>query len=156
MTVYTRRNMKKRIVLAINYILYRFLTTYRLWSPMLRFVHDNIKLYNVRERRVHLSEPSPICSRFCTKRSLYFVNVLRLSCTTRCLGVLSRGVVTTLYHVCTVYSLVLRLSCTTRCLGALSRGVVTTLYHVCTVYSLVLAIAEYENKWLYVFNFHSP
>ena len=32
----------------IDYIVYRFLTTYRLWFPMLRFVHDNIKLYNAR------------------------------------------------------------------------------------------------------------
>ena len=36
------------------------LATYRLWSPMLRFVHDNIKVYNVRERKVHLTEASPI------------------------------------------------------------------------------------------------
>ena len=35
--------------------------------------------------------------RFCTERSLFIVNVLRLSCTTRCLGVLWRLVVTTLY-----------------------------------------------------------
>ena len=41
-------------------ISYRSLTTYILWSPMLRFVHDYITLYNVRERRVHLSEANPI------------------------------------------------------------------------------------------------
>ena len=40
--------------------MYRSLTIYRLWSPMLQFVYDNIKLYNVRERRVHLTKASPI------------------------------------------------------------------------------------------------
>ena len=34
---------------------------------------------------------------FCTERSVYFVNVLRLLCTSRCLGALRRLVVTTLY-----------------------------------------------------------
>ena len=29
-------------------------------SPMLRFVYYNIKLYNFRERRVHVTEASPI------------------------------------------------------------------------------------------------
>ena len=37
------------------------------------------------------------CYRFCTERSLNFVNVLRLPCTTRCLGVIRRLVVTTLF-----------------------------------------------------------
>ena len=60
---------------------------------MLRFVHDNIKLYMVQERRVHLAKVSPIgcvqnvhCERF-----------ELLSCTTRCLRALRRLVVTTLY-----------------------------------------------------------
>ena len=48
------------IDITIDYIVYRSLTTYRLWSPMLRFVFDNIKLYNVRERRVNSTEASPI------------------------------------------------------------------------------------------------
>ena len=86
--------------------MHRSLTTYRLRSPLLLFVYDNIKFYNVRGRRVNLTEASPC--RFCTERSLYFVNVLRLN--------------------------VLRLSCTTSCLRALRRLVVTTLYGL---YSLV-------------------
>ena len=49
-----------KVMLTIEYIEYRSLTTYRLWSPMLLFVYDNIKVYNVRERRVHLTEASPI------------------------------------------------------------------------------------------------
>ena len=36
------------------------LTTYRLWYPTQQFVYDNIKLCNVQERRVHLTEASPI------------------------------------------------------------------------------------------------
>ena len=43
----------------IDNAVYRSLTTYPLCSPMLRFVYDNIKLFNVRERRVHLTEVSP-------------------------------------------------------------------------------------------------
>ena len=42
--------------------------------------------------------------RCCTERSLYIVNVLRLSCTTRCLGALRRLLATTLY---VLYSLAL-------------------------------------------------
>ena len=68
---------------------------------MLQFVYGNIKLYNVQERTVHWVVPY----RFCTTHSLYFVNVLRLWCTTRCLGGLRQLVVTTLYvlynHSCT-------------------------------------------------------
>ena len=85
------------------YIVYISLAT-RLWSPMLRFVYDNTKLNNVQERRVHLinwSKPY----KFCTEHSLYFVNVLRLSCTlynhlSRCHK--TRLVVTT--HVCSIRS----------------------------------------------------
>ena len=39
--------------------MYRSLTTYRLWTPMLRFVFDKIKLYNVPEHRVHLTQAIP-------------------------------------------------------------------------------------------------
>ena len=67
---------------------YRSLTTYRLWSLMLRFVYDKIKLYNVRERRVHLTEASPI-GFVQNVHCMSCVNVLWLSCTTRCLGALS-------------------------------------------------------------------
>ena len=88
------------IVNLIDYIVYRSLTC-RLWSLMLQFLHDTIKLYNVRERRVHFIWGKSY--KFCTERLLYFVNVLRLSCTTRCLGALRRLVVTTLY---VLYSLV--------------------------------------------------
>ena len=45
---------------CIDYIVSRSLTTNRLWSSMLRLVIDNIKLYNVRERRVHITEASPM------------------------------------------------------------------------------------------------
>ena len=82
--------------LSIDYLAYRSLTNYRLWTPMLRFVLEIIKLYNVRERRVCIQnwgKPSG----FCNERSLYFVNILRLSCTTRSLGALRWLVVTTLY-----------------------------------------------------------
>ena len=42
--------------MTIDYIVYRFLSSYSLLYPiMLRFVYVNIKLYNVREGRVHLT-----------------------------------------------------------------------------------------------------
>ena len=82
--------VRSLIVLNIDFIVYISLITYRLWSHMLRFVHHKIKLYNVLECRLHLSEASPIGCVHCTERALYFVNVLRLSWTTRCLDALRR------------------------------------------------------------------
>ena len=80
-------------------MVYRSLTTYRLWTFILRCVFDNFKLYNVQERRVHLTE-----ARFRTERSLYFVNVLRLTCTLynqvcRCFKTTGSD-----HSVCTIYS----------------------------------------------------
>ena len=46
--------------LSIDYLAYRSLTNYRLWTPMLRFVLEIIKLCNVRERRVYRTEASPL------------------------------------------------------------------------------------------------
>ena len=63
---------------------------------MLRFVYDSIKLYNVRERNVHLTEASSIgfvqnVSVFCERFEVIMYNTIR------CLGALRRLVVTTLY-----------------------------------------------------------
>ena len=75
----------------IDYIVYRSLTTYLLWSPLLRFVYNNT---NVRERRVHLAKASPICMFY----SMSFVTFWGYHVQpTRCLGALRRLVVTTLY-----------------------------------------------------------
>ena len=40
----------------------------------IQFVYDTIELYNIRDRKVHLTE-----ARFCTESLLYFMNVLSLS-----------------------------------------------------------------------------
>ena len=43
------RKIEFVIIAQLNFKVYRSLTTYptyRLWSPMLRFLFDNIKLYN--------------------------------------------------------------------------------------------------------------
>ena len=59
-TFYISMGALLHFVKHIYYILYRSLTSYRLRSPTLRFVNDYIKLYNVWERRVHLTEASAI------------------------------------------------------------------------------------------------
>ena len=61
-----RRSSKKKfflipISLHIDYIVDRSLTTYRRWSPMLRFVYENIKVYSVWERRVHSTKANTLC-----------------------------------------------------------------------------------------------
>ena len=81
-------------VMHIDYIVTRSLTTYRLWSHMLQFVFDKIKLYNVRAEQSTLNWAK--FYRLFTERSPYFVNVVSR-------WFIRRLVVTTLY---VLYSLV--------------------------------------------------
>ena len=80
-----------------DFIVYRSLTTYRLWSYLLRFVYDNIQVYNVRECSVHLTEASPIDfvkNVHCIKWKFWGYHV----------GALRRLVVTTLYVLYSLFS----------------------------------------------------
>ena len=45
----TGGNSNRYLPCCIDYIVYRSLITYRLWSPMLKLVYDNINLYNLSE-----------------------------------------------------------------------------------------------------------
>ena len=84
--------------LSIDYIVYRSLTTYPqviyYTDPSLTIVF-NLQILRCPRAQSTLNWSKP--NRFYTERSLYFVKVLRLSCTIRCLGAFRRLVGTHLY-----------------------------------------------------------
>ena len=92
---------------------------------MLRFVNDNIKLYNVRELRVHLTEASP---KVFFVQNLFFVFCERFEVIMY--NQVSVSVVTTLY---VLYSLFLKHA-------QISNGAFVLSFLPCTLYSEYTAI----------------